>query len=81
MLPRYYILYYSILDKQNYYRVFDYKKFLLYINDEFYVPTTKYNNYFRDMGNLYGEKEINGKTFLKFDKNAVSPITVHISLI
>ena len=25
LLPRYYILYYAILDKQNYYRVFDYK--------------------------------------------------------
>lgn len=42
-------------------RVFDYKKFLLYINDDYYAPTVKYNRYFKDMGNLYDEKEINGK--------------------
>lgn len=42
-------------------RTFDYEKFLLYINDDYYVPTTKYNQYFKDMGNLYNEKEINGK--------------------
>ena len=43
-------------------RVFDYEKFLLYIDNQFYVPTTKYNHYFKDMGNLYNGKEINGKS-------------------
>ena len=42
-------------------RTFDYKKFLLYINDDYYAPTVKYNHYFKDMGNLYNNKEINGK--------------------
>jgi len=34
-------------------RLFDIEKVLLYIDNTFYVPTTRYNNYFKDMGNLY----------------------------
>lgn len=51
----------DVKNTSSYNRLFDYKKFLLYINDDYYVPTIKYNNYFKDMGNLYNEKEINGK--------------------
>ncbi len=42
-------------------RLFDIEKMLLFINDQYYVPTTRFNNYFKDMGNLYKEKELKGK--------------------
>ena len=42
-------------------RLFDIEKMLLFINDKYYVPTTRYNNYFKDMGNLYNGKELKSK--------------------
>ena len=51
----------DVKNLSKYNRTFDYEKFLLYVDNQFYIPTTKYNNYFKDMGNLYNEKEINGK--------------------
>ena len=41
-------------------RVFDIEKVLLYIDNKFYVPSIRYNNYFKDMGNLYQGKELAG---------------------
>ena len=39
-------------------RTFDIEKMLLFVDDKFYVPTTRFNNYFKDMGNLYIGKEL-----------------------
>lgn len=41
-------------------REFDIKKLMLYIDDDYYVPTTRFNAYFKDMGNLYIDKSIDG---------------------
>ena len=41
-------------------RTFDIQKMLLYIDHSYYVPTTKYNEYFKDMGNLYKKIAIKG---------------------
>lgn len=46
----------------NRYRTFDIEKMLLFIDDDFYVPLTKYNNHFKDMGNLYKGESIDPKT-------------------
>lgn len=42
-------------------RNFDIEKMLLYIDNDYYVPTTKYNIYFTDMGNLYEDSTISPK--------------------
>lgn len=42
-------------------RLFDIEKMLLFINDKYYVPSTRYNHYFKDMGNLYNGKELKSK--------------------
>lgn len=42
-------------------RLFDIEKMLLFIDDQYYVPSTRYNNYFKDMGSLYIGKELKGK--------------------
>lgn len=34
-------------------RNFDIEKVLLFIDNDYYVPTTRFNSYFTDMGNLY----------------------------
>ncbi len=39
-------------------RDFDIEKLLLFIDQDYYVPTTKYNIYFSDMGNTYEGKSI-----------------------
>lgn len=39
-------------------RNFDIEKLLLFIDQDYYVPTTKYNIYFSDMGNTYEGKSI-----------------------
>lgn len=56
-------MYFIIVDLKinnllNYDRNFDIEKFILYIDDDYYVPSTKYNSYFKDMGNLYIGKDI-----------------------
>jgi len=48
------------------YRTFDIEKMLLFIDDEFYVPLTKYNNHFKDMGNLYTGESINPKSEVSY---------------
>lgn len=42
-------------------RKFDIEKVLLYINNNYYVPSTRYNSYFKDMGNLYTGKELGSR--------------------
>lgn len=42
-------------------RDFDIEKLLLFVDQEYYVPTTKYNIYFSDMGNTYENKNIKPK--------------------
>ena len=39
-------------------RNFDIEKLLLFINNDYYVPTTRFNSYFSDMGNLYIDKSL-----------------------
>lgn len=52
----------EITNTASYSRLFDIERFLLYIDKSYYVPTTRFNKYFKDMGNLYDGKEINGNT-------------------
>ena len=40
-------------------RTFDTQNVFLFVDDEYYIPTTKFNSYFSDMGNLYTGKSIN----------------------
>lgn len=42
-------------------RDFDIEKMLLFIDQDYYVPTTKYNVHFSDMGNTYENKSIKPK--------------------
>lgn len=42
-------------------RNFDIEKLFLYVDDDYYVPTTRFNSYFTDMGNLYNGKSIASK--------------------
>lgn len=39
-------------------RDFDIEKLLLFIDDDYYVPTTRFNSYFADMGNLFINKSL-----------------------
>ena len=39
-------------------REFDIEKMMLFIDDEYYVPTVRFNKHFTDMGNLYNNKAI-----------------------
>lgn len=39
-------------------RDFDIEKMLLFVDNDFYVPTTRFNSYFTDMGNLYTGKSL-----------------------
>ena len=41
-------------------RLFDIEKVLLYIDNSYYVPSFRYNNSFKDMGNLYDGIELKG---------------------
>lgn len=42
-------------------RIFDSTKLYLYVNDAYYLPTDRFNNYFADMGTLYSkDKKIKG---------------------
>ena len=56
----------QIKNKLNSYRLFDIEKALLYINNDYYVPTTRYNQQFKDMGNLYIGKEINPRETVSY---------------
>ena len=51
----------DITNKSGLERTFDIEKMLLYINSNYYVPTTKYNEYFKDMGNLYKKVDMKSK--------------------
>jgi len=42
-------------------RNFDIKKLILYIDNDYYYPTIKFNSYFVDMGNLYINKELKNR--------------------
>ncbi len=50
----------------NYYRNFDIEKMLLFIDDDFYVPLTKYNPHFKDMGNLFTGEKMNPNETLSY---------------
>lgn len=39
-------------------RTFDIGKMLLYVDNDYYAPTTKFNSHFQDMGNLYNGKSL-----------------------
>lgn len=39
-------------------RNFDIEKVLLFVNNDYYVPTTRFNSYFADMGNLFINKSL-----------------------
>ena len=56
----------EIHNQQGYDRNFDIEKMLLYIDHDYYVPTTKYNDYFKDMGNLYEKVAIKGNETLTY---------------
>lgn len=43
-------------------RNFDIEKMLLFANQNYYVPTTRFNSYFTDMGNLYTNTSIKPKS-------------------
>ena len=42
-------------------RTFDIEKMMLFIDNEYYVPTTRFNEYFVDMGNLYDGRSLDSK--------------------
>lgn len=42
-------------------RNFDIEKMLLFIDNNYYVPTTRFNSYFTDMGNLFTGKSLKEK--------------------
>ena len=42
-------------------RDFDIEKMLLFIDNNYYVPTTRFNSYFTDMGNLFTGKSLKEK--------------------
>ena len=42
-------------------RDFDIEKMLLFIDNNYYVPTTRFNSYFTDMGNLFTGKRLKEK--------------------
>lgn len=46
-------------------RDFDIEKMLLFIDNDYYVPTTRFNSYFVDMGNLF-----TGKSLKSLDKTS-----------
>ncbi len=50
----------EVNNPMGYSRIFDIEKMLLFIDDNYYIPSVKYNNHFKDMGNLYKGEEING---------------------
>lgn len=41
-------------------RDFDIQKLMLYVDNDYYVPTTRFNAYFADMGNLFINKSLDG---------------------
>lgn len=47
-------------------RDFDIEKLLLFIDQDYYVPTTKYNVHFSDMGNTYDGKSIKPKETVNY---------------
>lgn len=47
-------------------RDFDIEKVLLFINNDYYVPTTNFNSYFTDMGNLYDGKSITANSSVSY---------------
>ncbi len=42
-------------------RDFDIQKMLLFVDNDYYVPTTRFNSYFSDMGNLFIEQSLKAK--------------------
>jgi len=48
----------TFTNKLNVDRHVDIDKMLLFIDNDYYVPTTKFNEYFQDMGNLYNNKNL-----------------------
>lgn len=56
---RYFILIdMSIKNKLAISRDFDIEKMMLFVDNDYYVPTVRFNSYFTDMGNLYNNKQI-----------------------
>ena len=47
-------------------RKFDIENFFLFVDEKKYVPTTRYNQSFVDMGNLYTGKEIDAKAIVNY---------------
>lgn len=41
-------------------RDFDIQKLFLFVDNDYYVPTTRFNSYFKDMGNLFINKSLDG---------------------
>lgn len=60
----YLVLETTITNQTSYTREFDANRFYLYIDDSYYLPTDRFNNYFLDMGTLYkkGKKLKAGET-------------------
>ena len=52
----------DIENKSGFDRTFDIEKMLLYVNNDYYIPNTKYNDYFKDMGNLYKKVAMKGRS-------------------
>lgn len=64
---RYFILIdLNITNILNMNRDFDIEKMLLFVDNDYYVPTIKYNKHFIDMGNLYIKKSIKPKENLSY---------------
>lgn len=47
-------------------REFDIEKMMLYVDNDFYVPTTRYNDSFKDLGNVYKNVSIKAKETVSY---------------
>lgn len=47
-------------------RNFDIEKMFLFVDNDYYVPTTRFNTYFSDMGNLFDKKTIKPNTTVSY---------------
>ena len=64
---RYFILIdISLGNLRNSKRDFNIENMLLYIDNDYYVPTIRFNNHFVDMGNLYDNKSIPSKANISY---------------
>lgn len=57
----YFILDFKVENLLSESRDFDMTKFILYVDDQFYVPDVRFNNYFNDIGNVFKNKAISSR--------------------